>query len=234
MSIENSNSDTNPSGGALGALTVVSGMMGSLKEKWDTSGGKDVVSNVSSSLPQGFKDNIQQAKNQIFKRGKFRSPLVFFGIGEDKPFYVERSPPLIMARLQHNGTFFLLNYALVTAMLFVLTLLITPGPIIGLALLGVAWVSVIKTTQNGAASIRGIVITQKQASIAMSVISVFVLIYLLKNVFWYSVGSSGVLIGLHALFRDASMHKDEEDKVEMTGDVEIGESDSFLNPATES
>jgi len=233
MSVENPNSATNASGGALGAMNAVSGLMGSMKQKWDSSGGSEVVSNVSSSLPQGLKDNIEQAKAQIFTKGKIRSPLVFFGMGEEKPFYVERSIPLIMARLQHNASFFLLNYVLVTLMLFVLTLVVSPGPIVGLALLGVAWLSVIKATQSGSASLRGITISQKQASIAMSIVTVFALFYLLQNVFWYSIGSSGVLIGAHAFLRDASMLKDEEDKVEMTGDVEIGESDSFLNPASE-
>lgn len=193
-----------------------------------------MVSNVSSSLPQGLKDNIEQAKAQIFTRGRVRSPLVFFGVGEEKPFYIERSFPLIIARVQHNASFFLLNYLLVTLLLFVLTLVVSPGPIVGLALLAVAWLSVIKATQSGSVTYRGITISQKQASIAMSIVSVCVLFYLLQNVFWYSIGSSGVLTGVHALLRDASMHKDEEDKVEMTGDVEIGESDSFLNPASES
>ena len=76
------------------------------------------------------------------------------------------------------------------------------------------------------------VLTQKQASIAMSVVSVFVLLNVLSHVFWWTLGSSGCIIGVHAFLRDASMHKDEEDKIEMTGDVNIdaGEDASFLNP----
>ena len=39
--------------------------------------------------------------------------------------------------------------------------------------------------------------------------------------------TSGFLVGAHAILRDASMHKDEEDKMDMVGD--LGEDASFLN-----
>lgn len=76
----------------------------------------------------------------------------------------------------------------------------------------------------------GITITQKQASLAMSALSVFVLIWLLSHVFWMALATSGFLCGVHMLLRDASMHKDEEDKVEMQGDLSLdAEEASFLN-----
>jgi len=70
----------------------------------------------------------------------------------------------------------------------------------------------------------------------MTGLSVFWLFFLLERVFWYTVSTSGFLVGLHAVFRDASMHKDEEDKVEMSGDLTLGddttlgEDSAFLNP----
>ena len=69
----------------------------------------------------------------------------------------------------------------------------------------------------------------------MSVISVFVLFYLLSNVFWWTLFSSGFLIMAHALSRDASLHKDAEDRVDMQGDLTLtpgggaDEDDAFLN-----
>mmetsp|Transcript_19293 Transcript_19293/g.41987 ORF Transcript_19293/g.41987 Transcript_19293/m.41987 type:complete len:121 (+) Transcript_19293:545-907(+) len=88
----------------------------------------------------------------------------------------------------------------------------------------------------------GITVTQKQASIAMGGLSVLVLIWLLSHIFWMTLFTSGFLCGVHLLLRDASMHKDEEDKVVMQGDLslEVGgdgigdeEEASFLNNAAE-
>lgn len=79
----------------------------------------------------------------------------------------------------------------------------------------------------------GITITQKQASIGMSGISVLVLIWLLSHIFWMALATSGFLCGVHILLRDASMHKDEEDKVVMQGDLSLDEEATFLNTPSE-
>lgn len=191
-----------------------------------------MLSSVSASIPQGTKDYISNAKSKIINREQIRPVSVFFGIGEEKPFYMEKNPSLVVSRIKHNISFFYMNYIMMTAFLFVLTLIISPGAIIGIGLLGLAWASVLRATSEGSTQIYGIKISQKQASIAMSVVSVFVLLNVLSHVFWWTLGSSGCIIGVHAFLRDASMHKDEEDKIEMTGDVHIdaGEDASFLNP----
>jgi hypothetical protein len=65
----------------------------------------------------------------------------------------------------------------------------------------------------------------------MTIVSGFVLVNILSHIFWWTLGSSGCIVGVHAFLRDASMHKDEEDRIQMTGDVELGgESAAFLNP----
>jgi hypothetical protein len=75
----------------------------------------------------------------------------------------------------------------------------------------------------------GFSIPQKSATIAMAGVSVFVLLYLLSSIFWWTLFSSGFLCGAHALFRDASMHKDMDDAVAMEGDLLVGEDAAFLN-----
>ena len=79
----------------------------------------------------------------------------------------------------------------------------------------------------------GLSISAKQATMVMGIISVIVLMYLLSHVFWWTLFSSGFLISLHLLLRDASMHKDEGDKIDMTGDLDLDTSEdaAFLNPA---
>ncbi|KAL7531062.1 hypothetical protein ACHAXR_008484, partial [Thalassiosira sp. AJA248-18] len=203
------------------------------KNAWDKSGAKDVLANAQSNLPQGTQDTLAIAKQKIFNRQNLRTPTVFFGIGEEQPFYMERVPSLLTERVRHNLGFFYLNYALVTTVLFCLTLLISPSAIIGIGLLGFAWMAVIRATSEGSMQVKGITITQKQASIGMGGISVLVLIWLLSHIFWMALATSGFLCGVHGLLRDASMHKDEEDKVMMQGDLSLDEEASFLNSELE-
>lgn len=81
----------------------------------------------------------------------------------------------------------------------------------------------------------GISISQKAATAVMGVLSVVVLLYLLSNIFWWTLFSSGFMVAVHAVLRDASMHKDADDKVVMSGDLNLDvvhqEQASFLNNA---
>jgi hypothetical protein len=70
-------------------------------------------------------------------------------------------------------------------------------------------------------------IPQKTAAVGLGIVSVFYLMWVFKNVFWWTLFSSGFLVFMHALFRDASMHKDMEDAVLMEG--ELNEDAAFLN-----
>ena len=125
------------------------------KEKWDASGGNDVISNVSARIPQGTKDYLSQAQQDFLNRENLKGVTVYFGIGEERPFYIEKVPSLLMERIRLNLSLFYLNYMLLTAVLFVLTLLISPSAIIGIGLLGLAWMYVIKSTQSGSMQIYG-------------------------------------------------------------------------------
>ena len=226
---DTSSSATSSAGGIAGALTALNTASSTIKNAWESSGGSEALSKVQSNLPQGTQDYLSDAKNKVFNRQNLRSPTVFFGIGEEKPFYLERVPSLVSERIRHNISFFYLNYILLTAVLFCLTLLISPSAIIGIGLLGFAWMAVIKATAEGSMQVKGITITQKQASIGMGGLSVLVLIWLLSHIFWWTLSTSGFLTGVHMLLRDASMHKDEEDRVEMQGDLSLDEEATFLN-----
>jgi hypothetical protein len=73
----------------------------------------------------------------------------------------------------------------------------------------------------------GINITQTQATMGLVLVSGIALIWLLSGVFWYALFSSGFLVLLHAGLRDASMHQDGGDQMDMVGEVS-GESAAFL------
>ena len=131
----------------------------------------------------------------------------------------QTNPTLIADRLKHNATFFYLNYFFLTFLLFVLTLMISPSSLISIAILSFAWFYVMKITADGY-TVAGVEISQKMATGAMSIVTVLCLVYVLSSIFWWTLCTSGVCIFGHSIFRDASMHKDEEDHVEMSGDLE--------------
>jgi len=106
---------------------------------------------VSASIPDSTKNYV----GSLFKREHLRGIAVFFGIGEERPFYVEKTPSLLVERLRHNITFFYLNYMILTGVFFCLTLLISPSAIIGIGLLALAWMWVIKASQSGSLTISG-------------------------------------------------------------------------------
>merc|ERR1712106_345550 len=89
----------------------------------------------------------------------------------------------------------------------------------------------VKATSEGSVEVRGITISQKYATYGMTGLSAIVLYYVLSHVFWWTLSVSGIFVAFHALLRDASMHKDEEDKVVMSGDF-AGEA-TVLSPGTE-
>lgn len=125
------------------------------KEKWDSSGASQAMSNFSARIPDSTKDYISSTTGQLFSRDQLRTISVCFGIGEERPFYIEKNPALIAERVKHNLQFFYLNYLLLTAVLFCLTLLTSPLAIIGIGLLGALWMYVIKASQSGSLKIAG-------------------------------------------------------------------------------
>jgi hypothetical protein len=113
------------------------------------------MSRVTASIPQGTQDYLSTTSQQLFNRQKLRSVTIAFGIGEERPFYIEKAPSLLMARVKHNIQFFFLNYMVLTALLFCLTMLTSPMALMGLGVLAVLWMFVIRQTQSGSMVLYG-------------------------------------------------------------------------------
>eukprot|EP00980_Cylindrotheca_fusiformis_P011855 scaffold2817_cov130-Cylindrotheca_fusiformis.AAC.10 len=200
------------------------------KEKWDSSGANEAMNRMAASVPQGTKDYLSTTTGQLFNRDRLRSFSLCFGIGEERPFYVEKIPSLLVARVKHNLTFFYMNYVMFTGLLFCLfclKLFVDPTAIIGFCLLGALWAYVIRQTRSGSLVVLGLRISEKHATIGLVGISALFLFYLLSGIFWWALFTSGFLVLMHAGLRDASMHQDGDDHVDMVGEVP-GESASFL------
>ena len=156
MGSESNDKAASASFSASAASAAFGGLMGSVSEKWNASGASDAVARINANLPQGTKDMLSSASSKVqFRREHLRSVTIFFGIGEEKPFYLEKNPSLLVPRLKHNVGFFYLNYSILTCILFMLTVLVSPSALIGMALLAFAWMSVIKSTESGEMKIKG-------------------------------------------------------------------------------
>jgi hypothetical protein len=113
------------------------------------------MSRVTASIPQGTQEYLSTTSQQLLNRQKLRSVAVLFGIGEERPFYVEKAPSLLMARLKHNFQFFFLNYIVLTGLLFCLTMLTSPMALIGIGCLAALWMFVVRQTQSGSMVVYG-------------------------------------------------------------------------------
>lgn len=122
--------------------------------------------------------------------------------------------------MHRNLRFYYLNYLALAAVLFAATLMVSPSSIIAIAILAAAWAYVVKLTGGDTFTVGGVLITSRVASAFMSAVTLVCLIWVLSSVFWYSLSLSLFLALAHAAARDATMVGDEDDKVEMDGDLE--------------
>lgn len=188
-----------------------------------------VVNQVSSSLPEGAKNFIQNAKERVFDSDKLRSFSVFFGIGEQRSFNIVLRPTNLLPRLKNNVLFFYLNYIILTFLVFLLSLLVfvlNPTTMIILAVLAVAWFVALKATTSDGFQVCGFTVTRKEVSALMIIISGVVAYFTFESVFWASLGSSSFLALLHAWLRDAAEHQMDNmitaENMSMSGNYDVG------------
>eukprot|EP00553_Chaetoceros_curvisetus_P001774 CAMPEP_0204616494 /NCGR_PEP_ID=MMETSP0717-20131115/3728_1 /ASSEMBLY_ACC=CAM_ASM_000666 /TAXON_ID=230516 /ORGANISM="Chaetoceros curvisetus" /LENGTH=198 /DNA_ID=CAMNT_0051629751 /DNA_START=13 /DNA_END=609 /DNA_ORIENTATION=+ len=168
------------------------------------------VDNVAAHVPQGAKEFLGNAKSKILDSDKLRSFTVFFGIGEgDASFSFPLNPTISCPRIKDNILFFYLNYILIAAVILVFSsfaILISPKTLVVVLGMLITWVVMIRATQDGPIKLGPIEISRKAASMIWLVICGVVAFFLLKSVFFVTVGSASILAILHAWTRDASKH----------------------------
>mmetsp|Transcript_10243 Transcript_10243/g.11883 ORF Transcript_10243/g.11883 Transcript_10243/m.11883 type:complete len:214 (+) Transcript_10243:211-852(+) len=172
-----------------------------------------VVNNITAQIPQETKDFMRTAKEKVLDSDKLRSFTAFFGFGETNSFSFPFSPSVVCGRLKDNILFFYLNYILLTAVVFTLTLvtvLLTPQTLITIVALAIGWLLMIRKTADGPIDVKCLSISRKEGSAFMMVVSGIVLFFLLKSIFWVSLGSASFLALVHAWTRDASTHISED------------------------
>mmetsp|Transcript_9 Transcript_9/g.15 ORF Transcript_9/g.15 Transcript_9/m.15 type:complete len:237 (+) Transcript_9:91-801(+) len=173
---------------------------------------------VSDAIPAPAKSVLQSAKEKILDSDQLRTFSQFFGIGQQQstkdgttstnppPFSLAFNPTVLCPRLTNNVKFFYLNYLLLTAVVFAIVLLATmlnPMSLIMLAVLALAWFLVLSATVEPYPLCGGMVVTRKVASIVLMIASALVAYWLVKDIFWVTLGSGAALSFVHAALRDA-------------------------------
>lgn len=182
----------------------------------------NVTDKLRGAVSQETKDYISESTGNIINKKYFRSIKEFFGIGEEKPFYLEKEKALIYERVQKNFNYFYLNYGALAVILFCTSIFFNLGNVFHLIGLAIAWAVVIKLTASGSFTFKNFSVTQKEASVIMAVISFFVLLSILKDAFWYAFFTSGVIMGVHALLRDTTSLIGDQPGFTVPGDVGEG------------
>mmetsp|Transcript_41322 Transcript_41322/g.96884 ORF Transcript_41322/g.96884 Transcript_41322/m.96884 type:complete len:179 (-) Transcript_41322:401-937(-) len=149
------NSDDAGASNPLAILNAATKIADAAKEKWNSSGAAQYVKAATDNLPEGTRDVIGNVQRSIFRRENLRSFSVYTGFGEERPFYFERSPDLLIDRIRHNLTYFFLNYGVLTVFLFILSVITNPATLIKLAIIALMWVYVVKMTESGSIVIAG-------------------------------------------------------------------------------
>lgn len=189
----------------LATASAASNLLGQGKKAWDESQGPNVLTDVASSIPERTK--------QMFSSDKIRGVSIYFGIGDTRPYSIEKNSPLLAARIKHNVSFFYLNYLVQSAIFYGLTILFSPGSLLEIGILACVWVFVMRATNDGVLNLGCFKVTRKVVSVGMTAISAVVLLYVLSNVFWWALTTSIFFMGVHALFRDSSKYMAENEVI---------------------
>lgn len=164
---------------------------------------------VSGAIPDEAKSYMRQAKEKILDSDKLRSFSDFFGFGEQGAFNVVLNPTVLCPRIKDNIVFFYLNYILLAAVIFLITLLATminPSTIAMFICLAVAWFIVMKATAEDK-KFGPITITRKNATFLMMIISGIVAFFVVKDIFFITLGSGSAFSLIHAIFRNGTKEK---------------------------
>ncbi|CAJ1966495.1 unnamed protein product [Cylindrotheca closterium] len=179
--------------------------MNEAKEKWDSSNVSKSLNKAVAAVPQSTKDMLASKSGELFNRSNLRGFQACFGIGQNdgnSAFSMEKSFGPLKNRVTTNLQFFYLNYLLLGAFLFCLTLIVSPSAIIGMGLLVVVWILFIqRAKQEKPLSICGKELTDKHATDVLIVLTAVVLFFILEGAFWYALGTTLLLTILHAATR---------------------------------
>lgn len=203
-------------------------------EKWDSSNVSKAVNKAVAAVPQSTKDFLTSTTGELFDRKNLRGFQACFGLGEGKPFSIEKSFGPLKERVTSNMQFFYLNYVLLGAILFCLTLVVSPSAIIGIGGLVVVWYLFIqRAKQQKPISILGKELTDKQATDILIVITALVLFFILENIFWYAFGTTLFLTIVHAATRSEFNYQEvpsADDELAKAGKA-VGEASALLKNA---
>lgn len=137
------------------------------------------------------------------------------------------SPEKFNSRLRLNMSFFLSNYAVVTAGVSLVTMLMHPGMLVSVGLLWILWTAHHFLISNEVIVMGrniGTILSMNQRSMLLSVLTFFVVVWKCLRPTIMAIAISSLLIFVHAILRDPK-HIDTSSSSSSTGST-FGKNDS--------
>ena len=110
------------------------------------------------------------------------------------------SPLTCLGRVRANLAYYYMQYLILTAIVFGITLLFSPSALLEVGIMAAVWVVVVLMVKDRGDTFKTITLG------ITGLVSAIVIFWLLESVFWWAFGVSAILILAHATYQDPTKH----------------------------
>ncbi|CAK4079446.1 unnamed protein product [Aphanomyces euteiches] len=184
----------------------------------------DTSSIVAPATPQGKLDVVKAKLKDVVSLKNMRGVVIFFGIGEQKPFQVP-AKEVAMNRTRKNLLYFATNYACVAVLVAFISILMNPFFLFILMCIGAAWyqnAQITSTeTEENKFQVLGRAIDAAQRNMILIGLTAVLIIYFGGSVLFSIASMSALLSACHAFLRNSNIP--DEDEFGFTEEVPLPE-----------
>ncbi|ETW01714.1 hypothetical protein H310_06322 [Aphanomyces invadans] len=173
----------------------------------------DVSSLPSPAVPVGQLDVVKAKLKDVMSLKNLRGIVLFFGLGEQKPFQVP-AKAIMMNRTRKNLLYFATNYAAVAILVGFVSILMNPFFLFVLMCIAAGWyqnaqISATETEDNKF-TVMGRPVDANQRNVGMTGITALLIIYFGGSVLFSIASMSALLSASHAFLRNSNIPDDDD------------------------
>ncbi|KAF0691041.1 Aste57867_17653 [Aphanomyces stellatus] len=178
----------------------------------------------SPKLPAGQLDVVKAKLKDIMSLKNLRGVVLFFGLGEPKPFQVP-AKEVAMNRTRKNLLYFATNYAVVAILVGFISILMNPFFLFVLMCIGALWYQnaqiSAQETEDKKFQIAGRNIDPSQRNVILLIFTAVLVIYFGGSVLFSIASMSALLSASHAFLRNSTIP--DEDDLGFTEEIALPE-----------
>ncbi|ETV71114.1 hypothetical protein H257_13513 [Aphanomyces astaci] len=173
----------------------------------------DVNSIPSPAIPVGQLDALKAKLKDVLSLKNLRGVVLFFGLGEQKPFQVP-AKAVMMARTRKNLLYFATNYACVAILVGFISILMNPFFLFVLMCIAGGWyqnaqISTTETEENKF-TVMGRPVDAAQRNMGLIGLTAVLIIYFGGSVLFSIASMSALLSASHAFLRNSNIPDDDD------------------------